>query len=1524
MALEIGGRADKDGNEFERLWVAFLALEVVEGRAQSIQWEPPTEQAEGGELVLVRDGRSELHQCKLGNASKGRWTVAELQSNGVLANAEGWLAGDDAREFHFVSRHPAAALEGLAQRAERTHRDHLGDLSVADHRELAHLAKALGRDLAVDAEKARVIDRLRRLRFSTGFWGADRRRLESLAESAFVGRGADIIGCLTFYLYQRLGRPVHADELRHELADAGFTPRDPRHDARTPAAVARLQDQLLSDLGRTLIADSLIRRDCSQRILKRILADPPAGVILVAGGAGSGKSGVLLEVCRELRERHIPFLPLRLDLERPDCDLMVFSTDKLGLPADPLACLEAVADRRPSILVIDQLDAIRWTAAHAEKALQVVGELLERAKWVKKLTVVVACRTFDLEDDKRLRGLFGERTERVEVGDLPDPEVAAVVKDHGVNPQHLPPKELQLLRNAFTLALWVEIARRSEPPMQFASRAHLLRIFWEQQRRAVREERGLTDVDVNTLLDRLVAYLDRERRLDAPRILLDSYPQVAEALQSLGLLQEQGGRVRFAHQAHTDYLIAQHVVSKMVEQGMTLLQWLEGDQSLFRREQVRQVLQMLRGVEPDTYAAAIADLLGSRQIRFHLRQLAVQVLRQVDFPLPVEVEVVATALEAGELAEYLSQHLLSYSLPWTQSMLDHGLLSLWLRSTDPKRRAMALRVLGSCSQQMGEQIAATALPILHQSTDAATDIAELLPYDVTDDTPAIFEERLRLAHAHPWLAARQLCSSIESSAESAPWRALRLVHAIVAGAVKRYEAPSEEDRSVIRDLTRDNHADAIVAAFKTCAQQACQLYLPLLACIGEAATSQEGDVDRYEWYRFQRMLVDGLGAAGQEIAKTTPGAATALIERLAPSAHADRIAARTLTGLEPREHADQAMRWILADANRLVLSWNDSEYEGWLAADLLSRFAASCSDMLYQRIEDALLAVRREWEVKSVREQLALIRERPPGLDPLMFGDGSPRNWYGTVQHVLLSALPVERRSERAARRAACWRSKFGEASRAVRSEGMGGTVGSPIPGDYLDRIPDRQWLQIASGAWSRREGRNLRQVGPSELSERSHASFAADFGEATRRNPIRFSQLALRLRGDTAPDYIRSALYALVDVSQPANAAPEWAPAAAEALERLVQRAEEFAGTDPSVARAFCWAVSRRPTDTWSASTVERLARYAESALDPEPSSLAVRNSIDGKEANHLESSALNSVRGAAVYALAAPSLEDSALQERRLSALRAASRDPHCAVRIATQGAARTLLRGNAQAAMELFLAASEHQDDRVLGSSEARQFLIRTWRDHQHVLEQLFRRMIASDVPAAAQLGAECVTAAWLFDGRLEELFRLCQSGNPAQRRGVVAVAVVACSDDEPPAEAIATLMPLFGDRDVEVSNTAARVFSRARFLERASTPQVAAEYARTGAFLKDPDALIDPLAEDLAQAPRFGDAIAVVARRLGELPREKIPWDLESKLTTLILAVYERTDDHTAKEACLDAFDALLRASSPRIQKYLDRL
>lgn len=1503
------------------------ALEVVTGRAQSLKWEPPAGETNGGELILSRTSGEELHQCKIGNKSFGKWSAAQLSV--VLRHALAWLTGGIvSRQFHFVSRDRAAPLDDLTDRARRFAGDEpgfVGSLSSGDRKELDRLARTWRYDWSDEGGRRRVIQFLQRLYFASGFWGVDRKRLDADAEALFIGRGSEIVDRISSYAFERLGQVLFADDLRQALSVAGFLPRDLRLDPSVSSTIERLQDSFLRDLGANLIGGSLILRTASRDAVTAVISDKPPTALLLTGGAGAGKSAVLFETAQELRSRGIPFLPVRFDVDRPEEDLLDFSAKKLGLRADPVASLDALAGERCSVLILDQLDAVRWTAAHAAKAMQVVQELVERARGAPAMTVLAACRTFDLEDDRRLRALFPEDIPRINVGELREPVVVDEVKRCGVEPGDLSSREMALLRNAFTLSLWVEIIRGGAAPARFANRTELLKTFWDVQRTRIREEHGVLDSETNALLDQVVAFLDQEGRLDAPDILLEAYPAARRALFSLGMLQLRSGRVRFAHQAHADYQIALRVVHRVLTEGFTLVEWAARDQSLFRRQQVRQALEMLRDVDPKEYGETIAAFLTSPNVRFHLRQLAVQLLRHTPDPTDAEIDAVVDALQLGELRPYFCQHLLEYSEPWSRALLRRGLLLEWLKSGHPEDRARAVRVLGSCSHILGDELA-PALEVLERGS-SDEEVAGLLPSDASSDSPLLFDRRLALTSAVPWFAARQLHTqmALEDLVEHEPSKALQLVHAAIDGALNRLPEPAETDRAILLELRLSERQAMLTTAFVEQPQEAIDLFIPLLARVGDAGEGTEQGLRRYDWYEVQSTLLECLQGAAGELARVSPDAAWQLIGQLPQSPDLDRIAASAWMALEPCEYANRFLEWLLAAPDRLALGWEVGE-DGWAAGDLISRFSRYCSIPLYEQLDAGVTSLRCEWEIESVRKQLSLIKRRPKGCDPLVWGDGRPRNFYGSMQQVLLEALPAELLSPRAAGLLACWRAKFGLPSRPAKVAVMGGWVRSPIPASYLMRISDSQWRSIARGDWSRREGDNWRQIDSGSISKRSHEAFAASFGDATKRDPVRFVRLALQLKGLFAVGYVRAALWSAGDLSRPEDAVSAWELAPPQEIERLAAYGEMLDGAGESMGAPFCSAVHRRSAERWSPATIDRLARYAESAKDPEFDAMPVRTrGTDGEETDNLGISALNCVRGAAVYALGALSLEDAGTVERRLIALRLASQDSHPAVRIAVQGAARALIERMPNEALALFLAACDHDDDRVLASSECRRFLLIAWRLHIRELAPLFERMIESKVAAVAQLGAECATAAWLYDAQLKELFDRCENGSSPQRLGVARVAVEVCSDDgEPKADALELLTRFLGDQDSVVSHTAAEVFAREGFISKACAPVVAADYARSAAFIARPNAVVKALAREPSQVGRYLKAISVMAARFSELSGPKVPWNLDSELTTLILGLYESTGDIEIRDSCLDAFDALLRASSPRIQRYLDSL
>ena len=118
MAVERGGRADKLGNEYERLWVVKQLLFVLQSEAHSVLSEGLGDNERGVDVwVGYSDGTRTGYQCKRQNGSKGSWSVGDLKE--ILKNAEFQLRRDLRYRFGFVSKDPAPYLGDLIERTGR-------------------------------------------------------------------------------------------------------------------------------------------------------------------------------------------------------------------------------------------------------------------------------------------------------------------------------------------------------------------------------------------------------------------------------------------------------------------------------------------------------------------------------------------------------------------------------------------------------------------------------------------------------------------------------------------------------------------------------------------------------------------------------------------------------------------------------------------------------------------------------------------------------------------------------------------------------------------------------------------------------------------------------------------------------------------------------------------------------------------------------------------------------------------------------------------------------------------------------------------------------------------------------------------------------------------------------------------------------------------------------------------------------------------------------------------------------------
>lgn len=113
MAVEPGGRANKLGNEYERLWGVLQLLHVVGGEPTSVLPEGLGPDEKGVDVWVRRtDGKRIGYQCKRENGKKGKWSIADLQREGILANAKFQLDRGNEYRFAFVSSDSAPILRG--------------------------------------------------------------------------------------------------------------------------------------------------------------------------------------------------------------------------------------------------------------------------------------------------------------------------------------------------------------------------------------------------------------------------------------------------------------------------------------------------------------------------------------------------------------------------------------------------------------------------------------------------------------------------------------------------------------------------------------------------------------------------------------------------------------------------------------------------------------------------------------------------------------------------------------------------------------------------------------------------------------------------------------------------------------------------------------------------------------------------------------------------------------------------------------------------------------------------------------------------------------------------------------------------------------------------------------------------------------------------------------------------------------------------------------------------------------------
>lgn len=1365
MSPRPGGEADKVGNKYEAAWAIRHALYCIADDRYSLTLEDvDIEVGKGSEFTFASGNSTEVHQLKRQNGNSNSWTVKSLADLKVFSAAATHVAAD--REFHFVSLVPCRPLQELAERARKSS-DQTSFTQFWLTAELRPFFDQLSAANILGSPQT-TWDTLRGMWFSVQDEHDIIRMNAMLAERQLGGAPGHLIAlAIGDLLIDNLGRRLTRTELLELLAQQDIRPFEAATHQNAHEQVRAVTNSWRESVRRELLQPRIDRAEASQ--LLDMLRDPRMGFI--AGTAGGGKSSVLEQSVESLEAAGAEVLAIRLDR----LESFASTTDlgrQLGLDTSPAVVLALAAEGRDAFLVIDQLDAVSLASGRMPESFDIVVDLIGEALSVSGINVILACRQFDIDNDHRIRSLTDRPdTVRVLVGPLTDEVVNEAVAEMGLDATLLTVSQRSILRTPMHLVLLKTIAGQVGA-LAFQSRGSLFEAFWERKRQASRARR--VDVRFNEVISRVANAASDRQTLSIPVEILDDGDLINDAnvLVSEHVLARDGDRIAFFHETFFDYAFARQWVSR----SESLVEFLLRDeQELFRRAQVRQILQHLYEREPERFRAEASVVLMNERVRFHIKATVFAVLSNLDSPTNEDAELVTeVAATAPPIAEHLWLH--TRRAPWFRRFYEDGMIVAWLDSGEPTLQKRAANLMMSAINELPGEVA-DLLRARQEVPEYLNWLRWIARYSDLHQNRALFELVLAAVREGGFDAFdHQLWLSLHGLAKHKPLWAIELIQARVvdhAGGL----LVDETGKVALLELREYGASELVREAAAAEPLAFAQTVIPYLRQV-MAATAYgprpDGRIrDRHFSARIRadelgdRYLDDALFSVSvralEVLARVSPNEVRPLLEDLASDPHdaAQFMLYRALTA-GGGNFTGWAATLILEGGSRLNCGYmGDSN---WAARELVEAIAPLLSDELHLQLERQFRDLRNSYE---------------------------GRHSFGRSAFRFLSALEERRLSPEGLRRLGEYRRKFHEDAPSKPSGISGGTFGPPIGALAASRMTDTQWLKAMIRYESDEMNWDNFTGGAYELSQLLRQQVAVD--------PKRFAYLALRLTPEHNAAYAESLLMGFADADN------------SEAMAQLIYDAVRHivtlghSGVDRWLGNALRRYYRDVPLDL-----VELLRDRALQSLDPEDDlPLFTGEDDDGRSAADMRDNGINTGRGSLAETLGDLIVYDAdgARTELVRPYLGVLASDPVLFVRSCvahTVAASLRYARADGVAAFEKLIDA----DDRLLAAGMVQRLMLYIGDVDPEIIDPVIQRMLVSQDAEAREAGGSLAAFAALEWGR-PELMTQVLAGDARTRKGAALMCASRVGQTSNTEHATSTLISLMNDEDDQVLEAAAEV-------------------------------------------------------------------------------------------------------------------
>lgn len=1500
MPFEKGGRADKQGNRYEINCIIYELLKILNETNYSVIVEALGIDEVGTDiLVTTFDGKKEHQQCKARNASKEYWDISDLKGKGIFFSWKTQLNRDNNRRVSLVSPMTCSFLFDLHNRACNTsgNAEDFYDIQIMkSSKEFRKFYKSFCKEMDLNSEKEvdvlKSIDYLKRIFYKQISEYELEERISQNIQYLFNSEQKLVYNALLSFATAEniLGKEITQSLLSDYFIKQEIILRLKEGDKRIAPRIEEINQEYRENF--RALQGTLIYRDEFDDCIKSIENEKST---IISGGAGSGKSGCTEAILNYCEERKIPHIAIKLDQRIPYKNCEIWGKG-LGLPSSIAHSLHCTSRNENAVIILDQLDALRWTQANSSEALAVCLELIRQVEYLnyerkKKIIIIFVCRTYDLENDNNIKSLFKkkESSEKVwkiiKVGDFKEDVVKDII---GKNYEQLSFKLKRLLRIPSNLYIWQHLEKK-EIYGDGLTTSHLIDKWFEQIcRKSITmglQQRTITETKI-----RIVDVLEKTGRLYVPKQILNVEEAGLDYLISSEIVVIQNDRVGFVHQSILDYFMSQRMMEKYFH--VQKLENIIGEkcrQTPGRRYQVQMFLQNLLEYNSEDFIIFGKEMLISDNIRYYFKYVFYEILGQIQEPDDNIIQFIIDNCENEIYGNYLLNNVIFTRKQYITILRNQGVLERWYSMEEKK--SIVFNLLTSIAPNL--DVEDISFIERHAFSDKSDDeqFMRCFLHDITQESDEMFELRMMFYEHYPKYA-KEIYIDVKTMMNQFEGRTIRLISFLLKNKIKsqgRYVYRYEEE---LVDSDNSFLVDNGEYILKELLQ-----YIPK-ECGYEVKYGNWSGVHMYK-SSIERTCVELVKKATIALCYKSPEYFWKCYEPYMGQGYYvfNEIILTGLTVLSP-EYSNRIMRYLCSDMDKNIFDYTSgAEDELGLVKEVLKIHGNSCDKEELLMIENAICRYispkASEWYKRRIEQN-----ERKE-CQPVYW------SFWGDLQYELLRYLPEERISKKAKELLRILDRRFHKEPLCYYNKnGHAGWRKSPVSGKNISK---GQWLQIiTNNKLKNRDGRRWIEVEGGFI-ESSYEAYAGDFQLVVEQHPQEMIELVLKNKKRVLPAFVDS-LFLGVEVSEKLDEVDS------VVIERLLV---EFP-CDMKSYRAlyFCKIVEKISNVNWSPEVMEQLMNIALRHCNPELDNPMVTNSEDKemKSCNMLHSNALNCVRSSAAMVIGHLLWEDQEAFLRFKDVIEGLMKDENPAVRFASLYALWPSYNIDREWAAEKILHLYE-SDIRMASFCDSKNMFFLLYPQYKERIIRIIEKCFESEDKQLVELGGYAVCEFYIRHNEFEATIMAVQSKSEEQIKVILDMAVIYLNVNDYRNKA-KNIILTYKNVDADVEFPLAKMFYD-KYVDAERDKVFLQEFMKTKVSRRLVRAFVRYLEESAVFVVDYADIIIQLCENVLKMEIKELrkQWGIENELSKLIISLYDKTANSSRMtekqiaDKCLNLWDIM---------------